>query len=54
MSITHLRRLYILILINDRYVIERLSEGDILVLVVELLFIIVGRAEPLPRQGVYE
>lgn len=31
-----------------------MSEGDVLVLVVELLLVIVGRAEPLPRQGIYE
>lgn len=51
---THLRRLYVLILINDRYIIERLSEGDVLVLVVELLLVVVRRAEPLPRQGIDE
>lgn len=46
--------MYIFILINDRYVIKRLSEGDILVLVVKLLFVVISRAEPLPRQGVYK
>lgn len=51
---THLWRLYIFILINDRYVIERLPEGDVLVLIVELLLVVVGRAEPFPRQCVYE
>lgn len=51
---THLRRLYVLIFINDRYIIERLSEGEVLVLVVELLLVIVRRAESFPRQGVDE
>lgn len=51
---THLGRLYILVFINNRYVIERLPEGDILVLIVELLFIVVRRAEPFPRESVNE
>ncbi|KYN30480.1 hypothetical protein ALC56_15176 [Trachymyrmex septentrionalis] len=36
------------------YIIERLPEGEVLVLVVELLLVIVGRTEPLPRQSIYE
>lgn len=51
---TYLRRLYILILINNRYIIEWLSEGDVLVFVVKLLFVVISCAEPLPRQGIYE
>lgn len=51
---TYLWRLYILILINDRYIIERLPEGDILVLVIKLLLVVISCAEPLPRQGIYE
>lgn len=46
---THLRRLYVFILIDDGYVIERLPEPDVLVLIVELLLVVVRRAEPFPR-----
>lgn len=46
---THLRRLYVFILIDDGYVIERLPEPDVLVLIVEFLLVVVRRAEPFPR-----
>lgn len=46
---THLRRLYVLILIDDGYIIERLPEPNVLVLIVELLLVVVRRAEPFPR-----
>ncbi|KYM78230.1 hypothetical protein ALC53_11339 [Atta colombica] len=36
------------------YIIERLPEGEILVLVVELFLVIIGRTEPFPRQSIYE
>lgn len=44
----HLRRLYVLVLIDDRYIVEWLTECDVLVLVVEFLLVVVSRAKPFP------
>lgn len=49
-----LRRLNVLVLVDDWNVVQWLSKRDILVLVLKLLLVVVRGAEPLPRQGIYE
>ena len=47
---SHLGRLNVLIFVGDGYVVQRLPELDVLVLVVELFLVVVDGAEPLPGQ----
>lgn len=53
-KIAHLRRLYVFILVDNWYVVERLPKRDVLIFIVQFLFVVVGGAESLPRQCIDE
>lgn len=51
---THLRRLYVLVLVDDWNIVKWLTERDVLIFVVKFLFVVVRSAKSFPRQSIDE